>query len=164
MFAAWLIASLLGVAGVAGLIVGSWSISTYRQLRRDGAPAPGRILRKLWLTPAMRVLRPGGTGHGTRLAGRRAWVWWNVRWGASGQSEAVVRSADEDVLHLTLVKPVEMYSSSSGRLLAATEVRFAPSAPPNYLWSTAGGVLEPLDSALGQLSESERPQARVCVL
>ncbi len=40
MFATWLIAWLLGVAVLAGLIAGSWSISTYRQLNQDGAPQP----------------------------------------------------------------------------------------------------------------------------
>jgi hypothetical protein len=40
VFATWLIAWLLGVAVLAGLIAGSWSISTYRQLNQDGAPQP----------------------------------------------------------------------------------------------------------------------------
>ena len=164
MLARWLIAWLIGVIGMAGLVAAVWSLSTYRQLARDGAPEPGKVLRRLWLTPVAWVLRPGGSERGATLTGRRAWVWWDVRWGPSGQSEAIVRGADERHLQLSLVTPVGMYSGSAGGLVGATEVRFTASRLPNYRWGTVSGVLEPVDRPLGQSGTTDPPRARVCVL
>lgn len=160
MVATWLVAWLLGIAGLAVLAAGWWSIATYRRLARDGAPGPGRVLWKLWATPIARVLRLGGRGQPADLAGRRAWVWWDVRWGPSGQSEAVVRGADGRELRLSLLAPAEMYSQPAGRLVGVTEVRFTAARPPDYTLATVTGILEPAD----QSSHEHHVRARVCVL
>ena len=79
MLRTWLTAWLLGIAGVAGLLAGSWTISTYRGLVRDGAPAAGKVLRKLWLTPVTWVLRRGRLGMEPD--------WWGEARGSGGISD-----------------------------------------------------------------------------
>lgn len=160
ILAAW----LLGLTGMAALVASLWSISTYRQLAREGALHPGRVLGKLWLTPIGRSLRPGETAWGPELTGRPAWVWWSVRWGPAGQSSAVVTAAHPSHLHLSLRTPAQIYAGTPGALSAVTEVRFTASRAANYRWSTASGYLEPFDRASGSSSAHERARARVCVL
>lgn len=164
MLRTWLIAWLLGITGVAGVIAGSLSISTYRRLARDGVPAPGEVLRKLWLTPVTWILPPGGPGDGAELVGRRAWVSWDLRWGPSGQSSAIVQDGDERHLRLLLLTPVKMPSGPRAELVDATDVRFWPSRKPNYSWGTASGVLEPVGLASEDVDRQHYPRARVCIL
>ena len=163
MLRIWLIAWLLGITGVAGLIAGSLSISTYRRLARDGVPAPGEVLRKLWLTPVTWIL-PGGPGDVAEVVGRRAWVSWDVRWGPSGQSLAIVQDGDERHLRLLLLTPVKMPSGPRPELVDATDVRFRPSRTPHYSWGTASGVLEPVGLASEGADPQHYPRARVCIL
>ena len=160
ILAAW----LLGLMGMAALVAGLWSISTYRQLARNGALHPGRVLGKLWLTPLGRSLRRRKTVWGSELTGRAAWVWWSVRWGPAGQSSAVITAAHASQLHLSLRNPAQIHSGTPGALSAVTEVRFTASRGANYRWSTATGYLEPFDLASGSSSAHERARARVCVL
>jgi len=160
----WLTAWLLGIAGVAGLLAGSWTISTYRGLVRDGAPAAGKVLRKLWLTPVTWVLPAGALGDGARLVGRSAWVWWDFRWGPTGRSSAIVQSGDERHLRLLLLTPVRMNFDQTAEMVDATDVRFRPSRKPNYSWGTAGGVLEPVGLASEDVDSQYCPRARVCIL
>ena len=160
----WLIAWLLGIAGVAGLLAGSWTISTYRLLVRGGAPAPGKVLRKLMLTPVAWLLPTGGPGHGPGLVGRRAWVSWDLRWGPFGRSSAIVQGCDEHHPRLLLLTPVKMPSGPRTELVDATVVRFTASRQPNYSWGTASGVLEPLGLRSEDVDPQLYPRARVCVV
>ena len=92
MLRAWLIAWLLGIAGMAAFIAASMSLSTYRQLARDGAPAPGRVLGQLCLTPLTWVFASRASGFEAGWVGRKAWVSWDLRRGPSGQSSAIVQA------------------------------------------------------------------------
>ena len=140
MFETWLIAWLIGVAAVAGLIAMSWSVATYRELRRAGAPGAGRILTRLWFSPVAWLLRLGDRADAK--PGAPAWVWWDVR---------------------SLARPMELYLAT-GEPLQVTDVRFMPSNHHSYTWGTPTGVLEPVNSATWQRAPGERPNARVCVL
>jgi hypothetical protein len=51
MFQTWLTAWLLGVAAVVSMIAASWSLTTNRTLKHEGAPDAGRILRRRWGAP-----------------------------------------------------------------------------------------------------------------
>ena len=161
MFKTWLIAWLLGIAALAVVIAASWSLTTYRELKRAGAPRAGHILIKLWFTPVAWLLRLGDRADAN--PGALAWVWWDMRWGPSGQTEATVRGTDGTALYLSLAKPVGLYLTT-GELLQVTDVRFIPSNRQSYTWGTPAGVLEPVNLAEWQRSPGECPSARLCVL
>jgi hypothetical protein len=160
MFKAWLTSWLIGIAAVAGAIAVAWSIATYRELKRAGAPGAGRILTRLWLSPVARFLR---LGRVETTPGGLAWVWWDLRWGPSGQTTATIRGTDGTALHLSLAKPIGLYLAT-GELLQVTDVRFKPSDDRGYAWRTVAGVLEPVNSEAWERTAGERPHARLCVL
>ena len=121
MLKAWLIAWLLGIAG-------------------------------LCLTPLAWVLPSAGFGHEAPLVGRQAWVWWDLPWGPSGQSSAVVQGADDGHLRLVLLTPAQMAVGPKGnRLVAVTD-------------GTASGVLEAAGLSSEHADPTQYPRARVCVL
>jgi hypothetical protein len=161
MFEAWLTAWLIGITAVAALIAVSWSVGTYRELERAGAPRSGRIVTRLWFSPVARLLRLGDRGQ--THPGRRVWVWWHLRWGPSGQTEATIRGADGTALHLSLAKPMG-FSLATGELLQTTDVRFLPFNRHSYTWGTPTGVVEPMDSVAWHEAPGECPRARLCVL
>jgi len=161
MFETWLIAWLIGIAAVAGLIATAWSVATYRELKRAGAPRAGRILTRLWFSPVAWLLRLGDRADAN--PGALAWVWWDMRWGPSGQIQATVRGTDGTALHLSLAKPVGLYLAT-GELLQVTDVRFMPSNRHSYTWGTPAGVLESVNSAEWQRVPGECPSARLGVL
>ena len=92
MLRAWLIEWLLGIAGMAAFIAASMSLSTYRQLARDGAPAPGRVLGQLCLTPLTWVFASRASGFEAGWVGRKAWVSWDLRWGPSGHRRRLFKA------------------------------------------------------------------------
>jgi hypothetical protein len=161
MFKTWLTAWLIGIAAVAGAIAVAWSVATYRELKREGAPSAGRILTRLWLSPVARLLRSGERVEAK--TGGLTWVWWDLRWGPSGQTTATIRGTDGTALHLSLAKPAELYLAT-GELLQVTDVRFKPSDDVGYAWRTVAGVLEPVNSEAWQRAPGECPHARLCVL
>jgi hypothetical protein len=161
MFETWLTTWLLGVAAVVSVIAASWSLATYRKLKQEGAPEAGRILRRLWFSPVASLLRIDGRAD--RSPEGLAWVWWDVRWGPSGQTKATIQGADGAALHLSLAKPVELYSAA-GELLQVTDMRFVPSKSRSYTWGVPTGVLEPVNSTAWQRAPGDCPTARLCVL
>lgn len=160
----WLAAWFVGSAAF-GVITSAVSlVSTYLSLRRDGATSPARILARLVMAPAMS--RRSGHTLGSPQRGITGWLWWDTRWGASGQSRVTVLANDGHTLHLRLSLPVEFRSNGAGRIVT-TEVRFIPSSPPDYTWGLPPGRLEPLDTALVAgvaVAAGEPVTARLCLL
>lgn len=160
MFRTWLTAWLLGVSAVGVLIVGLSMASTYAALKRAGAPGPGRILRRLWLNPFACLIRSQEEST-SRLVGAQAWVWWDVRWGPSGQTAAVVTGVDGAAVHLRFANPVELCTATDETTEALT-ASFLPAGQPRYDWAVPRGVLAASSEGLSTTTDS-RTNARICV-
>jgi hypothetical protein len=159
MFETWLTAWLLGVAAVAGVIAASWSVATYRELKREGAPGAGRIVTRLWFSPVAWLLRIGDRGGGKSARARLSVVRYALGSTRSNRGEGPKcrrnrTSSFAGEAHRTLFGD-RRTAAGHRRSIHAFE-------PPRLHVGTPTGVLGPVNSAAWQRAPGKCPKARIC--
>ena len=116
------------------------AVVEYRRLKRTGAPRPLYIL---WQRTGAHIL-PGRAAKGD-LAGRQAWIAWDVRWTTFGESTGRVVASGGHGLLLRLDAPIVLAAGdSSAPGVRLESVTFVPwQAEIGYGRAAVSGRLDP---------------------